>query len=309
MAWVAQMFQLPAEKPGTSLVFRGPQGVGKSIVGQVIGFLLGAHYVSVAEARFITGRFNSHLVGVILLQAEEAFWAGDYEAEGKLKDLITGDFNLIEFKGREPIRVRNYVRLLITSNADRIVPAGMEERRFAVLDVGTAHMQDHAYFGAMLTQLQNGGYEALLHYLLNFDLGQVNLRQIPETTALFEQKIASLSPKQAWLLDILSTGKLPGDFEGTGQSPTRSIFDHYIRFAQNIGARHRGIETELGIFLKKHIPDLKKYKRFYTDEHDIAHEGMVYQFPPLAQCRESFGKAIRYLGAWEEPTSWLNSGL
>jgi hypothetical protein len=47
---------------------------------------------------------------------------------------------------RELVRVDNHVRLLITGNPDWLVPAGLEERRFAVLDVGDAHREDHGYF-------------------------------------------------------------------------------------------------------------------------------------------------------------------
>ena len=145
-----------------------------------MGSLLGEHYVLVSDPRFVTGRFNSHLVSCLLLHADEGFWAGDRQAEGKLKDLITGDHHFIEYKGKEPIRVSNYVRLLVTGNPDWLVPAGFEERRFAVLDIGERHMQDHAYFAAIDAEMENGGREALLDHLLKFDLKSVDLRSNPE---------------------------------------------------------------------------------------------------------------------------------
>jgi hypothetical protein len=60
---------------------------------------------------------------------------------GSLKDLVTGDEHFIELKNIDPVRVRNFIRLLVTGNPHWIVPAGMEERRFAVLDCGEDHMQ------------------------------------------------------------------------------------------------------------------------------------------------------------------------
>ena len=57
--------------------------------------------------------------------------------------------------------------------------------------------------------MNNGGREALLHYLLNFDLSQVDLRSIPKTAALLDQQIESLTPEQAWWLDTLMKGALP----------------------------------------------------------------------------------------------------
>ena len=149
VGWFANIFQHPEQKMGTSLMLRGKMGIGKTKVGEVFGSLLGTHYVTVSDPRYVTGRFNSHLLSCLLLHCDEAFWAGDRAAEGKLKDLITGQDHLIEFKGKEPIKVRNYVRLLVTGNPDWLVPAGLEERRFAVLDVGEGHIQDTAYFAGI----------------------------------------------------------------------------------------------------------------------------------------------------------------
>jgi hypothetical protein len=179
LGWFADLFQNPGRKCGTSLVIRGKMGTGKTTVGKIIGSLLGDHYVPVSDPRYVTGRFNNHLLSCILLHADEGFWAGDRAAEGKLKDLVTGDQHFIEQKGIDPFKVRNFIRLLVTGNPHWIVPAGMEERRFAVLDCGEDHMQDHSYFAAIEQEMENGGREALLDYLLRYDLSQVDLRTVP----------------------------------------------------------------------------------------------------------------------------------
>jgi hypothetical protein len=211
IAWFASLFQRPADKDGTSVVLRGPQGTGKTKVGEVIGSLLGDHYVLVSDPRYITGRFNSHLVSCLLLHADEGFWAGDRAAEGRLKDLVTGDHQLIEFKGKEPVRVRNHVRLLVSGNPDWLVPAGMEERRFAVLQMGEGRMEDHKDFAAIDAQMDNGGREALLYHLLfEIDLSKINLRIIPKTEALLDQKIETLGAFEKWWLTTLREGPASG---------------------------------------------------------------------------------------------------
>jgi hypothetical protein len=82
IGWFAQMMQQPEAKLGTAAVLRGKEGTGKSIVGKTFGSLLGPHYVPVARPDLVTGRFNGHLSNCLLLQAEEAFWAGDRAAAG-----------------------------------------------------------------------------------------------------------------------------------------------------------------------------------------------------------------------------------
>jgi Family of unknown function (DUF5906) len=304
LGWFAQMFQHPDRKMGTSLVIRGKQGTGKTKVGDIIGSLLKQHYVIVSDPRYITGRFNSHLTRCLMLHADEGFWAGDHVAEGKLKDLVTGQDHLIEFKGKEPIRVRNYVRLLITGNPDWVVPAEMEDRRFAVLDIGEACIKNHSYFAAIDAEMDNGGRAALLDYLLHYDLTGIDLRTTPKTGALLEQKINSLTPEHGWLLDVLHSGRLRWGGKEPGCCPTELLFDHYIKHSTSTGVRRRSTETKIGIFLKKVLPGIRKsegmYKAFGPERY-----GSIYEFPPLKECRTKFARLLQTEVDWGEPTEWL----
>lgn len=294
LGWFAQLFQAPREKPGTALVLRGRQGTGKTIVGEIVGHLLGPHHASVSSNDRITGRFNAHQERCLLLQGDEAFLAGDRAAESVLKDLITGLIQFIERKGVDSVQVPNYKRLLVTSNYDWVVPAGAEERRFAVLDVGERNMQDRVYFGAMKRQLSTeGGYEALLHLLLTFDLSTVDITKVPKTAALDEQKIHSLSPEARWWLDILIDGRLPGDAQAEGVCLTRHLYAHYIEFMKGLGIYPRLSRMQLGLLLKKWVPE--------KDKPRIKGRGgraYWHQFPPLKQCRKAFEKRFGWSGKW-----------
>jgi hypothetical protein len=309
MGWFAQIVQQPARKLGTSLVFRGPQGAGKSIVGEEIGKGLGIHYQSVSDERFVIGRFNSHLANCVLLQIEEATWGGDHAAAGKLKDLITGPYQLIEYKGKEPVRVRSYVRVHITSNNDWVVPAGLEERRFTVLDIGEKRLQDGPYFQKMREELDAGGRAALMHYLLHYDLSGLSLRTVLATDALRDQKIAGMTPEMAWWLDILMNGDLPGDAGCEGRTPKDVLYEHYIAHAQRRGINRRSSDTVLGGFLKKYVPELRQHRPTITDpKTGVPDRIRVYDFPPLAACRAHFDRVARSQMGWPDPEmNWGNS--
>lgn len=308
IAWFAHIFQRPGTKCGTSLAARGKQGTGKTKLGEVFASLLGVHFKQVAEPRYVTGRFNSHMISLLLLHADEGFWAGDRKAEGKLKDLVTGKTHPIEFKGKEAFWVNNYVRLFVTGNPDWVVPAGFEERRFAVLDAGDEHQKDYSYFAAIDAEMDAGGREALLHHLLfEVDCSQVNLREIPQTTALIEQKLKTATTEQGWWLDILRNGSLPGDNKGKGSAPSALLFDHYIENARKIGASRREIETSLGMFLQKSVPNLRRNKRNYDFSNGHLHfskRGLVYSFPSLAKCRAYFAAALNQDVQWDEELNW-----
>jgi hypothetical protein len=291
------------------LVFRGPQGVGKTIVGEEIGKLLGVHYQSVSDERFVIGRFNAHLANCILLQLEEATWGGDHGAAGKLKDLITGTHQLIEYKGKEPVRVRSYVRVHVTSNNDWVVPAGLEERRFTVLDVGEKHIQDGPYFQKIREELEDGGRAALMHYLMHFDLSDVPLRQVLATDALRDQKVAGMSPEMSWWLDVLMNGALPGDRAGEARSPKDILYEHYLMHAQRRGISRRASETVLGSFLHKYVPELRTTRPTILDPKEGVHRrARCFEMPALRLCREHFDAVSRSTLDWPDPAAeWGDS--
>jgi hypothetical protein len=203
--WFAHIVQRPRERIGVALVLKGIEGAGKTIVGETIGALFPNHYRIVDMGRYVTGQFNIHMMNCLLLQADKAVWAGDKDGEGALKGLIISEIRMVEPKGIDAFPVGNFLRLYITSNEKWVVPAGVSARRFAVLEVNPRCVGNKQYFAEMRTELQDGGSEALLYDLFAFDLDSVDLRTVPKTTALLEQKERSLPPIETWCV----TGSAP----------------------------------------------------------------------------------------------------
>jgi hypothetical protein len=291
--WFAHMMQRPRERIGTALVVRGRMGAGKTIVGEFMGSLIASHYFLVGDARYITGNFNAHMASCLLLQAEEAVWAGDKAAEGRLKDLVTAEIQMIEQKSIDPIRLKNFVRLIMTSNEDWVVPAGKDERRFAVFDVHPRCAQRHEYFREMRAEMDAGGREALLADLLAFDLSTVNLRQIPMTAALLEQKFRSLDTIEAWWLERLMDGTTRrGGSEWRTEVPVDTLYDDYVAQAEKIGVKRKAEKVQFGIKLGKLVPSLVKTRPWHTDEHQVRKRIWCYALPDLETCRSALTRAV-----------------
>lgn len=294
--WFAHIVQRPRERVGTALVLRGRMGTGKTKVGEVIGSILPAHYFQVDDPRYIVGNFNAHMASCLLLQAEEAVWAGDKHAEGRLKGLITSESQMIESKGIDPIRIRNFVRLMMTSNEDWVVPAGMDERRFCVLDVHPRCAQNHAYFAEMDTELDHGGRERLLYDLLRFDLNSVNLRQIPRTNALLEQKMRSLDPLDVWWVNRLIDGAPTRGLNGWPESVTvDDLYSDYLKSADEIGAGRKRDRATFGLRLPKLAPGIRKTRPRVSGD---AKRPWHYALPTLAECRDSFDELLGQPMVW-----------
>jgi hypothetical protein len=210
MGYFAHLIQRPCERPLTTLVFRGRKGVGKNVLIERIGKLLGAgHSLTAHDSRYLTSNFNGHLDSCLMLTLDEAFWSGDKSAESKLKGLTTAPEIMIERKGKEPYMVDNLVRLVVIGNEDWLVPASYDERRYAVFDVGEGRKQDRPYFKQLCELMDTkGGAEILMHYLKNFDLSKVDVNDAPNTKGLMDQKLDSLTAFEQFWFQCLAEGRL-----------------------------------------------------------------------------------------------------
>jgi len=308
----AHVVQRPRERLGVALVLRGRMGSGKTKVGEVFGRIFPRHYFLVDDARYVTGHFNAHMATCLLLQADEAVWAADKAAAGRLKGLITSPIQQIEAKGIDPIRLPNYVRLIMTSNEDWVVPAGMNERRFCVLDVDPRCEQNYEYFREIDEELEHDGLEYLLADLLAFDLDTVNLRQIPRTEALLEQKIRSLDSVEGWWFERLMSGSTTRHETRWLQEVPRSLlFDDYIAIADKVGVRRKQEETVFGMKLGRLVPNLGHTRRSaeVRDETGatMARRVRCYLLPSLEQAREAFENLLGQRVPWPSEMGGSNS--
>ncbi len=215
IGYFAHMVQKPWEKPLVALVFKGSKGVGKNALVGAIGGLLGGHYLLSSNRRYLVGNFNGHLENLLLFVLDEAFWSGDKQAEGTLKDLITGASHVIEHKGKEPYAVDNLTRIAIIGNEGWLVPASHDERRFAVFNVGDGRKQDRRFFSELARGMESGGARALLRYLLDVDISTLEVNAAPNSAGLLEQKHSSLEPFAKWWLACLRDGMLHGSEFGS----------------------------------------------------------------------------------------------
>ena len=250
--WMARLFQYPDQTGEVAVVLRGGEGSGKGILARALLHICGQHGLHIASAKHLVGTFNSHLRDVVLLFADEAFFAGDKAHVGTLKALVTEPTMTIEAKYANAVQARNHLKVMMASNEDWVVPASLDSRRFFVLDVNDNRRGDHAYFRAITTQLDEGGHAAMLHDLLAMDLACFNVRDVPVTEALQEQRKRSLPTLTAWWLECLEEGSLFSD-EGNWREevPTSDIMGNYHLFARSRNERRVESRENVGKFMKK----------------------------------------------------------
>jgi len=312
---MARTVQKPDSPGEVAVVLKGERGTGKGIYAREFGGLLGQHFLQIAQARHLTGNFNAHLWDTVLLFADEAFWAGDKQGENVLKALITEPDLVIERKGVDVITAKNYIHLIIASNNEWTIPAGPHERRFFVLKVSDKHRQDMPYFKKIVSQMKDGGREAMLHELLNRDISGFDVRRVPKTAELLEQQFESLDPMDSWWLDKLMDARLFPDDDGswTDRPPSARLFTDFCKQKKPPAHQIKSFQTKLGLRLQKSWGAAKSKNTnvtYYvpTDRLDDLGEritvkeiGSVYWLRPLEGCRAAFEK---YLG---QPIDWPGS--
>lgn len=293
-AWFADIIQRPAKKPGVALVLRGKKGVGKNVIVECFGHLLGRHAFLASDRRYLASNFNGYLKDCLMVTFNEACWAGDKQTEGILKGLITDGEHNIELKGKEVYRVRNHTHVAILGNEDWLVPATADERRYAVLDVGESRREDHKFFGKMRDGLDAGGYSLLLDYFMKYDYSDVNLRKAPTTTGLLDQKITSLSFLSEWWFQCLRDGRVPIAFEDNWPTQIRTpdLRDQLLAFARKKNSHARlPHEKQIG----KDVRPFGLIRQRENTEERLYY----YSVPELDEAREMFNVYIGQEVEWD----------
>jgi hypothetical protein len=300
MGFFAHMIQKPWEKPLVALVFRGAKGVGKNALLERVGALLGSHFVVADDDRYLLGNFNSHLESNLFFILDEAAWAGDKRAEGKLKGLITGQKRLVEHKGKEARNVKSLSRVAIIGNEEWLVPASEDERRYAVFNVGDGRKQDRKFFQDMREGMEAGGYANLLRFLMDYDLTGFDVNQAPQTEGLLDQKLASLGPVQKWWCDCLTAGEVTSSDLG-GVWPEK-VQTARLREAFTIWSKKHNVRSwllsdkDFGKQMRIMSPSLR-HKKIHM-QGSLKVNG--YEFPSLAGARAEWEVYIGQPQEWGE---------
>jgi hypothetical protein len=317
MMWFADIIQNPQRKPGTAIITRGDEGVGKTLLFEWFLKTLGDYGFKVSNREHIMGKHNDQLDAKLLVLGEESFWAGNQSDAGVLKDLVTAPTITVEPKYKGVEQRPSYIRFAFTSNSDWVCPTtGADARRFLVLDVSNAKKGNIAYFAGIAAQMKAGGLAAMFEELRAFrpedhGLAWSDLRIAPWTPARAEQATFGLGAQAARLHAIIREG----EFEGRNPA-TQETFAYVLNPDKETLVAKRHLTAVLsegktahggaGKALTKAIRDLlganavsdtkRKviYRTSLDDDQDSASiEATFVRFPPLETLRQKVFASYR----------------
>ncbi|MFZ4859608.1 MAG: primase-helicase family protein [Desulfuromonadaceae bacterium] len=195
----------------------------------------------------------------------------------------------IEKKFVDLKQVPNMLHILMASNNDWVVPAGMDERRYCVLKVSDAQAGNHKYFADLIHETDNGGLGAMLYDLQNWDISDFNVRDFPKTAGLLEQKLQTMEPMQVWWYQKLQDGVIVSGYPWKSV-PSEQAHGNYCETTNKISSQLRkASETTFGINLRKLVPEGWPKNKLQKPAYGFLHKRVNhYELPPLKVCRKHF---------------------
>lgn len=327
--WFANIVREPLIKPMTALALIGRQGVGKSLSMQYFGKILGAGYITVTNEKHLYGQFNRHLSTTLLLHSEEALYGGDKKHRGIIKSLITDEYRIFEQKGVDAKQVRNYLRLVLTSNEIWAAPAEVNDRRFTIIDM-EARKPDDKMLRGVLEEINSGGPARLFHHLLNMEYNPLIPRRNIKNAALISLKAINFEPAVGWWHDVLRSGVILPDYLRWAQTPldrewptelgSGALYAALVVKLKERGVRYIPDQSSFAITLNKMLGmTLTRMQRYY---HNPALENApreakllpnkqytITNLPSLKECRIAFDDYVGQKQEWPSEDEGREPGI
>ncbi len=169
VSWLAYPLKHPGTKMRTAVVLHGrSEGTGKSKLGDIMRRIYGRYAASIGQAE-LQRDFNDWISAKLFIVAEEVVNRQDRaHLQGYLQSLIDRPTVQVNTKNMPIREERNHANFLFNSNQQTPLVLNWRDRRYTVIRVET--VRSPAYFAAIDEELENGGAEAFLQYLLQFDV-------------------------------------------------------------------------------------------------------------------------------------------
>jgi hypothetical protein len=220
--WMASGVQHPEDPGRSSPSLRGVPGGGKGVAVLTYGRLFGCHFLHATQREHVVGKFNKHQAEVCLIFVDEALYAEIAADTQILKTLTSETTKQLERKGIDIVTIDNYARLVFATNDQHPIQIESDDRRYPAYlviehvsfrcekdKVKKANLR-RAYFQPILQERENGGYEALLGFLLDRDIRNFNPEAIPETAERQMQQLLSAPAGDKMIIEFALDGYLPG---------------------------------------------------------------------------------------------------
>jgi hypothetical protein len=155
--WIAHCIQKPYEKSGKVPVFISKQGAGKGTLMLLLSKMLGRNRVfeTASPEKDVFCRFNGMLKDAFIINMNEIKRKDIQNDAGELKKLATDPTIKLELKGKDPIDIASYHRIIITTNDDIPIQSTKDDRRNIIIRCSDEVVGDAEYFKQLYDYLDD----------------------------------------------------------------------------------------------------------------------------------------------------------
>ena len=201
-------------------VIQGVEGNGKTLLAHTVAYAIGWRYTHTPSAGDITNKFNSWILGKLLIIVEEICIGDKQEAMETLKPLITNVKIEIQGKGQNQIVTDNRANFVINTNHKDGLRKNINDRRYCIFYTAQQVMADLVrdkmngrYFPELYSWLRGGGYANVAHFLNTYQIPEEfnpagrYCHRAPVTTSTKEALRLSLGGLEQELFEAIDEGR------------------------------------------------------------------------------------------------------
>jgi hypothetical protein len=171
--WLSIKLKYPHILTGVALILMSTQGTGKDTLFNYIGNnIIGSkYYANDDKIDLFFGRFNSLIEDKILCVINETSLKGTCDIGNIIKNSLTKNTNLIEYKGQTPFDNTNHINWVFLTNSSYPLKIEESDRRFWAIECGNEQANDFEYFKKLNEELKSGLYDKIFYeYLMEQDV-------------------------------------------------------------------------------------------------------------------------------------------
>lgn len=234
--WFAHAVQKPYEAPLVAISIVGVQGCGKGTMIQCARDMFGAKHVAHLHDSYpITSDFNNQLANktmVIFDEAKMAVGGSNRVAAGRLKSLISEKLININRKGRDPITLKNCLRVMAMSNDDHSISLERNDRRFVCIRASSDLAGNQDFWDEFHAFWKDGGAKKVFQWLSEQDISEFDpVRDRSRSWEHSLQVVENLSPEDRLCVNLMrAEGRLALNMNSRGEySGTTSLKQEMYR--------------------------------------------------------------------------------
>jgi hypothetical protein len=248
--FLAHLIQKPTERISTCFIFKSKQGVGKNVMLDVIGDIIGkAHYITSSNPKDFFSDYAEGFYRKLLVNINECEGKDTFDYEGKIKSFITEKSITLNPKFVRQTTISNYARLIIFTNKPNPIPIDVrsKDRRFVVFQSSDKYLNDNygtIFWEKLVQYFQNPKFIACLYDDLNsIKLDGIKWKETRPITKAYLEMCKLYVPVEALFLEDYIDKKLYNDdddenvdnYDKEIDVNTTDLYSFYTSYCQNYG--------------------------------------------------------------------------